>query len=162
MDEIKEPPEGENTLSPQEAREKRQKQFNSVLLAIFFLVIGFALWAGYEASEPSRSFDEAKKSLAEKKQSSNYSYSDTSASSYADESYKPNPNEWKPGITVVATPVQLGDDLVIRTRVNNRNIYDINEKVYLYVVDGTGSKHFVDVLYADLNGGQAGNATSSI
>ena len=94
--------------------------------------------------------------------SSSYSTSSYSSSSNTSSYSSPNPNEWKPGITVVATPAQLGDDLIIRTRVNNRNSYAIDEKIYLYVVDGTDCKHFVDVLYADLQGGEVGNATSSI
>ncbi len=155
MDEIKKSPEGE-----EEVRRKRQKQFNNIFFAIFFLAISFFLWTGFELAEPNRLRDEARRSVAEKKQSPEYSYSDTST--YTDDSIKPNPNEWKPGINVVATPVQLGDDLIIRTRVSNKTGGHIDETIKIFVTDATGTEYFVDAIFAKLSIAEVGNITSSI
>jgi hypothetical protein len=118
-------------------------------------------WLGYNEIKDNIREAELRKKIAEEKKNSpsSSSYSTTSSNT---SSTKPNPNEYKPGVTVVATPAVIGDDLLIRTRVNNRNYYSIDEEIELYVVDGSGLKHFVDVLYADLRGGEVGNATSSI
>lgn len=100
--------------------------------------------------------------------SSSHSYSSTPSSSYADTpsstpSYSDtNPNEYAPGVTVVATPVVVGDNLIIRTRVNNRNSYPINKKIHLFAEDVRGVKYIVDIIHADLEPNQVGNSTSSI
>jgi hypothetical protein len=135
--------------------EKRKKPA-MIAYGILFVAI-FIFWV-YMDSGTSYSSGSSRSSTPSSSYSSTSPGTSSSTSSYSDT----NPNEYAPGVTVVATPVVVGDKLVIRTRVNNRNSYPINKKIRLFAEDARGVKYIVDIIYADLEPNQAGNSTSSI
>jgi hypothetical protein len=135
--------------------EKRKKPA-MIAYGILFVAI-FIFWI-YINSDTSYSSSSSPSSSSTP--SSSYSGTSSSTSSYSDTSS--NPNEYAPGVTVVATPVVLGDNLIIRTRVNNRNSYPINKKIRLFAEDVRGVQYIVDIIHADLEPNQVGNSTSSI
>lgn len=135
--------------------EKRKKPA-MICYGLIFVAL-FALWIYTDIKFPY--------SKSSSKPSPSYS-STSSGSSPPSSSHTSlvsnNPNEYAPGVTVVATPVQIGDKLVIRTRVSNHNSYAINKKIRLFAEDVRGVKHIVDIIHADMEPMQVGNSTSSI
>jgi hypothetical protein len=122
---------------------------------ICFLIIGYSMIC-ITAEHPSESTSSPSTSFSTPSSTPSNSYSSTP--SYSDT----DPNEYAPGVTVIATPAVVGDNLIIRTRVNNRNSYPINKKIRLFAEDVRGVQYIVDVIYADLEPNQVGNSTSSI
>jgi hypothetical protein len=132
------------------------KQDKRGLIAWGIILTSFFVFWMYINSDTSYPSSYSRSSTPSSTPSSSYA----STSSYSDTSS--NPNEYAPGVNVIATPVVMGDKLVIRTRVSNHNSYPINEKIRLFAEDARGVKYIVDIIYADLEPNQAGNSTSSI
>ncbi len=135
---------------------EKTKKPAMITYGILFVAI-FIFWI-YINSDTSYSSSSSPSSSSTP--SSSYSGTSSSTSSYYDTSS--NPNEYAPGVNVIATPVVIGDKLVIRTRVSNHNAYPINKKIRLFVEDVRGVQYIVDIIHADLGPNEAGNSTSSI
>jgi hypothetical protein len=106
--------------------EKRKKP---AMIAYGILFVAIYIFWIYINSDTSYSSSSSPSSSSTP--SSSYSGTSSSTSSYSDTSS--NPNEYAPGVNVIATPVVMGDKLVIRTRVSNHNAYPINKKIRIVV-----------------------------
>ncbi len=65
-------------------------------------------------------------------------------------------------LSVSAHVNSVGDHLIVTTRAINNGNTSVSKAIAVYVVDGTGIKHFVDIVQADLGPGETGTARSSI
>lgn len=89
---------------------------------------------------------------------SSYKQPDSQSSSSSPSSSSSSPQ----GLPVSTSLEKRGEFLVITTKVENKKSYAVNGKLSLYVVDSMGSKHFIDLVYIELESGQTGKSESSI